>query len=126
MSEIRVAIDEARILEQTKSSVNALMKFLNKHKKESGPDFALNLSYNILAAYIGAIVYQALDMKPTEKLGQKEMLEFVQHNFLATKILVQNSVSSGMAGAVSSYAKQPMEYYCTIKTVPPVANKEPC
>lgn len=98
----------------------------NKYSKFYGDEFANQLMTEFLARFVGAVVFKTLTDRPKKKMGHNDLEEFCLNKFNDIKIRIQDANASAFQGAMNTYTGNKMEYYCTIKLLPPVANKEPC
>lgn len=75
---------------------------------------------------VKGFVLKSLTKKPVLRLSNEEHLKFVSDNFALMKTDIQDAIAKAFQDALGSYAKAQVEYYCQIRTIPPIANKEPC
>ncbi len=125
MSDKMIRSSEAWIGHLTKHLVAEILAIT---KKEAGEDEILekDLGINFVAAFIGAVVYKTLRERPVHIKTREEMLTHTTKSFAETKLKIQDAVAAGFQGAMQTYTKQSIDYYCQVKTIPPAFNKEPC
>lgn len=83
--------------------------------------------FSFLAKFIGAIIYRSLKSQPDKHMpSQEEIYEYVSKNYSNAKTCAESAIAAAFTGAMSTFSAKEVEYYCLIRPVPPVANKEPC
>lgn len=112
----------------SKHMVSEVIRFIEKKREDKGDDkFASDLSIQFLASYVGALVYSVLKEPPPDlKADKDKMLEHYTRSFLEIKMRIQDAVSAGVAGALTTATGKSIEYYTQIKVVPEPVNKQPC
>lgn len=97
-------------------------------KKSKGTPINLaEIQVNFLATYIGSLLYVALTEEPNKSvLKRADREEFTIDNFAYMKTKIQEAVAAAFTSAMRAHAGKEIDYYCQVKAVPPVANKEPC
>lgn len=92
--------------------------------KGVGPELVHDLTLHFIAHFVGAAVYRVLTEKRTGT--KKEITLQVQDEFAAFKFGVQDSIALAFQGAMSSYSRINIDYYCKILPVPPMTSKHHC
>lgn len=104
--------------------VNETFKLIDGQSKD--PIKAHKMALMFLARFAGVLLYRSLTEAAPEGCNTKEkILKFTMANFSATKLSVQEAVAAAFTGAMNTYSGQPIEYFCQVKPVGPVLNKEP-
>lgn len=79
-----------------------------------------------LSKYTAQIVYETLsEAAPPDCTDLNKRYELTADKFKTVKASVQDAVSAAFSGAMRKFSGKEVDYFCQIKTVPPVANKEP-
>lgn len=77
-----------------------------------------------IAKLTGHMLYEALTDTP-DGLSKDEMIKITLARFASAKVGVQEAIAAAFTGAMNAYSGTEIEYYCQVKALPPVANKEP-
>lgn len=92
-----------------------------------GLEYTQELAICFLARFVGITVYTSLtDKLPSALKTKEDMVKHAVGNFASMKERVQEAVAAGFTGAMKTYTKKEIEYFCAVHVVPPVANKLPC
>lgn len=78
-----------------------------------------------IARFMGTLLYKSLTHKPDTVLSKEQLVKFTTNNFSEMKTSVQEAIAAAFSGAMHTFTKIPIEYYCQVKPVPPAINKEP-
>lgn len=122
-------LDEWINAESKRLVLDIYKRLLEKEREQRDiiPDVFDRIATNVLASYIGTLVYQALSYKDKSgKMSKKDLYDLTANNFKNIKTNIQEAVASGFTGAMSTYSGKQVDYYCKLMVVPPAINKEPC
>lgn len=105
----------------SQSLVNDIFTLLGAEEKKVGFDIASELYANFLANFVGVAVHKILTTD--KQAGRKATFASVSKDFAEFKLRVQDSVAAGFQGAMSAYSGKTIEYYCTVRPVPPTPSQ---
>lgn len=103
--------------------VKEILRIVDQQDVELGMGYGDQLVLTFIAGLVGNVVYNVLTSRPDHKVGKEEVNSYVQQAFSNVKSGMQNSVAAGFQAAMSTFAKQQIEYYCQILPIPQPANK---
>lgn len=105
--------------------IEVIFKSLLMEEQERGVVFSQDIAVTFLARYIGGLIYNALEHKPTgfSGLTGKEQFDYISEQYADLKRRVEDAVAAGFQGAMSTYSKMPVDFYCKIKAVEEPASK---
>lgn len=126
MKKQKISADDAWRLKVSKHLVTQVFKHSEINTKGRGQGMLELQLQHFLAAFIGSFVYSNLGQTFPVNLTEEEKLDMATKRFQIAKEEVQNAVAEGFRGAMYSFSGRDAEYYCQVKLMPPVANKEPC
>lgn len=100
--------------------IEVIFKSLLAEEKERGVSFSQEIAVTFLARFVGGIIYNALETKPHgfKDLTGTEQFDYTSTQYAELKRQVENAVASGFQGAMTTYSKMPIDFYCQVKAVP--------
>ena len=107
--------------------VDATFKLIDGYYKNN-PKLNRALLMSFVSKFIRVAVYRSITVKfPEGVKTPQQQYDFTAKNFAVMKCDLQNAVSDAFTAAMSAFQGKKMkdEYYCQVKIMPPVANKEP-
>lgn len=106
--------------------VDEMCKIFNAQEASKGQDYARTLIAYMVSGIIASSIHRALISKPPGEITKQEAYDYVSGNFKQMKVSIQEAVAVGFEVAMMEYTKQPVEYYCQVKTVPNQMNQKVC
>lgn len=107
--------------------IDVIFKCLLEEEKERGVAFSQGVAISFLSRFIGGLVYNTLDhsTRSIQKLDLtgKEQFDYTSKQYTEIKLSVENAVAAGFQGAMTTYSKMPIDFYCQVKTVPEPESK---
>lgn len=99
--------------------IEVIFKSLLMEEQDRGVAFSQEVAITFLARYVGGIIYNALEHKPSgfKDLTGKEQFDYTSEQYASLKHQVENAVAAGFQGAMTTYSKMPVDFYCTVKAV---------
>lgn len=116
----------AKLLLLSKQMVENTLKAFEKQRKEEGSEFAASLTMAFIASLVGSLAYRALSEEDPNAKTKKAKLEFAKENFTSVKTDVCDALATGVGGAMTEFSGQQVDYYCSLKIVPPPINELEC
>lgn len=101
---------------------NESIKLVEEIGKPKGAE--KQLASKFMQYYVEKMIVNAFKDVEGKKMNQIEVFELAKNNYLAVKQEIQEEVARGFERAFKNFLGQSVEYYCQIKLVPEVANKE--
>lgn len=115
---------EKKLAVLSRKMVENILDYIGKQEANYGREFGDSLALSFLASYAGALIFSALVIEPDKPiLGAIEKAKFQSQNLGVVKHGVEQAVAAGVGGAMTTYINKPVEFYCQIKQMPPVASK---
>ncbi len=109
------------ILAFSKTMALEFVRLIDEQSKAYGPNVGKAVAVNFIAAFTAATVVRSLG---SEKIGtESAQYKATTDSFLAHKVLIQEAIAAAFTGPMSEFSGKPVEYYCTIKTVPQMPSK---
>lgn len=105
--------------------IEVIFKCLLEEERERGVAFSQEIAITFLTRFLGGIIYNTLEHKPMgfSKSNGKEQYEYTSKQYAHMKHQIENAVAAGFQGAMTTYSKMPVDFYCQVKTVPEPTNK---
>lgn len=101
----------------SEAMVNEAMKTLESETDVSS-EAIKEVSKVFLSKFIGVILFKTLHEAANEKPESKNtQYQHTMNKYAEMKIRIQDAVAAGFQGAMSTFAKKDVDYYCVVKAL---------
>lgn len=95
------------------------LKLLRAKGDRKGPEVYRALCLNFIMKILGSVILETLQERPANVKDNEEMIEYNKKVFGELKMSTQDVVAMAFHTALSHYSGKNVDYFCTIKVVPP-------